>query len=107
MLMCDSYEHDGNVHAMTSAEKKRIDQHLRKMTQEALRVLAVGYKSRDMQSYVFVGLVGLMDPPRPEVHEALHLCQKAGIRVIMITGDNKETALAVAKLVGITGNAMT
>lgn len=56
---------------------------------------------------MFVGLIGLVDPPRPEVENALRLCQNAGIRVIMITGDNKETAMAIAKRVGIHGKAMT
>lgn len=48
-----------------------------------------------------------MDPPREEAKEALRLCKQAGIDVIMITGDNKDTAMAVAKLVGIQGKAMT
>lgn len=77
------------------------------MASKALRVLAFAIKKVDDESnyreeeLVFVGLAGMMDPPRPEVKEAVKKCRKAGMRPIMITGDHAETAFAVAKEIGI------
>ena len=81
------------------------------MTTHALRVLAIAYKKvdseknkitpDDMKNLVFLGLVGMIDPPRDEVIDAIKTCNRAGIRVIMITGDHEKTALAIAKKVGI------
>lgn len=60
------------------------------------------YKQEDIESdLVFIGLMGMMDPPRDEVSSAIQLCRKAGIRPVMITGDHKDTAVAVAQEVGI------
>ena len=83
-----------------------------KFAQEALRVLAFAYKEYDQlpkdinsenieSNMVFVGLVGMIDPPRPEAKEAIRLCKQAGINTIMITGDYKETAFAIAKDLGM------
>lgn len=55
------------------------------MASQALRVLAFAYQDTGHDDFIFTGLMGMMDPPRPEVKDALHLCQKAGIRVVMIT----------------------
>ncbi|MCM8784464.1 MAG: HAD-IC family P-type ATPase [Candidatus Omnitrophica bacterium] len=83
------------------------------MAEDALRVLAFGYCEfpADKESLVeedisgklnFAGLVGMIDPPRPEAIKSVALCKKAGIRVVMVTGDNKLTAEAIAKEIGIT-----
>ncbi len=83
-----------------------------KMSENALRVLAVGYKEIDTVSenpttdelesnLTFMGLVGMIDPPRPEAKEAVKLCRKAGIKPIMITGDHVVTATAIARELGI------
>ena len=82
------------------------------MSKDALRVLAVGYKfidkvpdaptSEDLENgLTFMGLVGMIDPPRPEAKEAVALCRRAGIKPIMITGDHVITASAIAKELGI------
>ncbi len=82
------------------------------MAEDALRVLAVAVKLLDEapaiptaeeleQNLTFVGLVGLMDPPRKEAYEAIRVCRSAGIRVVMVTGDHSATAAAVAKKLGI------
>jgi len=79
------------------------------MAKNALRVLGVAYadvtslsKSNE-ENLTFAGLIGIMDPPRPEVKDAVRTCKKAGIKPVMITGDHIETAIAVAKEIGIMG----
>ncbi len=83
-----------------------------KMSKSALRVLAVGYKEIDRvpasptpeeleNGLTLMGLVGMIDPPRPEAKAAVQICQKAGIRPVMITGDHVVTASAIAKEIGI------
>ncbi len=82
------------------------------MSQDALRVLAIGYKvidtvpenptSQELENgLTFMGLVGMIDPPRPEARDAVVVCHKAGIKVVMITGDHVVTASAIAKELGI------
>ena len=83
-----------------------------KMSADALRVLAIGYKEIDAipqeptsenleNGLTLMGLVGMIDPPRPEAKEAVSVCHKAGIKVVMITGDHVTTASAIAKELGI------
>jgi Ca2+-transporting ATPase len=71
------------------------------MAGRGLRVLACGWRQRDDGRYAFLGLVGLRDPPRPGVREAIHALSRAGIRTWMLTGDQERTARAVAKSLGI------
>jgi len=84
----------------------------REMSQKALRVIAVGYRVLDKMpeeinsatienDLTFMGLVGMIDPPRPEVKEAVEVCRKAGIKPVMITGDHVVTASAIANELGI------
>ncbi len=91
-------------------EKRHFDQialAMEKMSGNALRLLAVGfYESNtlseiDKGNFIFVGIFGIIDPPRKEALPAIHSCKKAGIRVIMITGDNPMTATAIAKQLDI------
>lgn len=76
-----------------------------KMTENALRVIAVAYKANpakfEENDLVFVGLVGMIDPPKKETAQAVKKCKKAGMRPIMITGDHAKTAFAIARQVGI------
>ena len=83
-----------------------------RMSENALRVLAVGYRELDKipenatpesieKELTFLGLVGMIDPPRPEAKEAVAVCRKAGIKPVMITGDHVVTASAIAKELGI------
>jgi len=92
--------------ALGDAERGVILETVRQMAREALRVLAVATKAdaeledaeRDM---TFLGLVGMIDPPRPEAKAAIERCEQAGIRVVMITGDHPLTAQAVARELGL------
>jgi len=90
------------------------------MARDGLRVMAIasaalpadvfdpaGNLLEHLQNLTFVGLAGLLDPPRTETREAIALCGQAGIQVKMITGDHKTTASAIAKMLGITGSAAT
>ncbi len=100
----------------TTLETEQKDNILRAneaLAQQALRVLGVAYrKMQDVNQVdesienqlVFVGLIAMIDPPRVEAQEAIQLCKKAGIRTIMITGDQKETAIAIAKELDLLGN---
>ena len=84
---------------LSTVEAEEMLLHNSEMTKNGLRVLAV---AQDLgQGFVLAGLIGMVDPPRKDVKEAIALAQNAGIRTIMITGDNAETALFVSKKVGI------
>ncbi len=101
---------------LTEKERKRILETNEKMAREALRVLGVAYKELPSappekfdeenleKGLVFSGLMGMIDPPREEAKEANSLCQQAGVRTVMITGDHKLTALAIAKELGMMKN---
>jgi len=103
---------DGVEEDLTDDLREIILAQTREMGAQALRVLAVAYK--DIENFsenvsqddierelVFTGLIGMMDPPRDEVREAIDLCMRAGIRPVMITGDHALTALSIAREVGI------
>ncbi|WP_052465225.1 calcium-transporting P-type ATPase, PMR1-type [Thermotoga profunda] len=106
---CDRYmTEDGQIKKLTDHDKELILQHNTQMAQEGLRVLAVAFKELQNNDFsnlendmIFLGLMGMIDPPRPEVKQALEKCQTAGIRVIMITGDHKVTAQTIAKELNI------
>lgn len=98
--MCTHIHAHNKVTKLTTQEKKTLLEKNTEMASKALRVLWFAYKTTT-KDFVFVWLMGMIDPPREEVYEALVTCQKAGIRVIMITWDQKDTARAIAKQVGI------
>lgn len=97
---------DGDTVPLTAARKRDILAANDRMTEQALRVLALCKKelngSSDMESgMTFLGLEGMLDPPRAEAKQAVKLCRSAHIRTVMITGDHKNTAAAVARQAGI------
>jgi Ca2+-transporting ATPase len=96
---------DGEIIAMTEEEKEKIVSIARDMAKNALRVLALAMKSGDErgleEDLIFVGLVGMIDPPRPEAKAAVQVFKDASVTTIMITGDHKDTALAIARELGI------
>ena len=86
---------------LNSKQRGEIATAVDRMTAKALRVLAFAYKPSETSEYVFLGLQGLQDPLRPEVRSAVKKCRAAGIRVVMLTGDHKNTALEIARQAGI------
>lgn len=105
---------NGTVVPLDSATREKILQIAQDMANEALRVLAVAYKPNTRledaeREMIFLGLVGMLDAPRPEVKAAIRTCEQAGIKPVMITGDHPVTALAVARELGMlkTGKVVT
>ncbi len=103
---CGKHMTDNGEEAITPAIKNKILQTARQMGDEALRVLAISFKAsatlKDAeQDMVFLGLVGMIDPPRSEAMAAVKKCEIAGIKVVMITGDHPVTAQAIARELGI------
>jgi len=107
---CSHIYQNGEETELNDADKNNILSVSYKMAGDALRVLGTAYKHLPDQAattetiehgMVFVGLFGMIDPPREEVKEAVKLCDQAGIRSVMITGDHKLTAVAIAKELGI------
>lgn len=109
---CTSILENGAVVPLTAEKRKEIEEDNRRMAGKALRVLAAAERewkekpeSNDPvfleKDLVFLGLCGMIDPVRPEVKAAIDECRNAGIRPVMITGDHKDTAVAIAKELGI------
>ena len=91
---------------LTESSRKSIFSVQDSFAEQGLRVLAFAYSESSLDDMVFVGLVGMKDPVRKGVRKAVRVCLKAGIRVVMITGDYLGTAKAIAKEVGIKGKAV-
>lgn len=105
---CKSIRYADGVRPMTDVEKERILQENQRFSENGLRVLAFAYKESDEElsietecDYTFLGLVSMVDPPRPESIAAVADAKQAGIKPVMITGDHKITAVAIAKQIGI------
>jgi Ca2+-transporting ATPase len=103
---CDRYTGTGTPTALDPEARIRIESAALAMAQKALRVLAVAYKpdaelETAEQNMIFLGLLGMIDPPRTEAKEAIATCEQAGIKPVMITGDHPETAQAIARELGI------
>lgn len=106
--ICDYYEENNTVHDMNSTFLSKIKNKNEKMAEKALRVLVVAYLDVDImpkeisadfleKGLIFEGLIGMIDPPRKGVKEAVLACRRAGIKTVMITGDHITTAKAIAK----------
>jgi magnesium-transporting ATPase (P-type) len=107
----------GNIIDLTSSKKSEIIARLDGFAKDGLRVLGFAYRGFEAQDIsdtsaqkverdlIFIGITGMYDPPRPEVKGAVSVCKKAGIRVVMITGDYQVTALSIARQVGIVSSA--
>ncbi len=106
---CFYYIEKDEIKPLTKKIIQKINSQINDMADKSLRTLAVAYKneknipknSEIEKNLIFCGIIGIMDPPRPEAKYAVNTCKNAGIRTIMITGDHKNTALAIANQVGI------
>lgn len=103
---CEFYLDDVTIRPLDDQVKQKIMRENKLMCDDALRVISFAFKANNSQKIdesglIFLGLCGLQDPPRPEIFKAVEDCKKAHMRPIMITGDFKDTAFAIAKKVGI------
>lgn len=110
--MCETVKIGDKHKALTLERRQDIEQKVEAMSRKGLRIIAVGYervspdkKSLDLKETprqaVFAGLIGIRDPLRPEAKQTIDLCKKAGIKIVMITGDHPLTAMAIAKELGL------
>jgi Ca2+-transporting ATPase len=110
LARCDRILSGGRERVLTAKDRKAVLEANHDLTSEALRVLAVacrkvpsreaGHNHRE-SGFTFLGLLGMIDPPREDIAEDIALCRKAGIRTVMITGDHRNTAVAIAKSIGL------
>lgn len=112
LARCTMIRTESGIRPMTEADRKAVMGENKAMADRALRVLACAYRMYDdlpadvrpaaiEQNLIFIGLMGMIDPVRPEVKDAVELCKTAGIRAVMITGDHIDTAVAIARELGI------
>lgn len=123
--LSDSIDKNGSIENIHKEDEDEILSQIHDMSSSALRVLGLGYRKMDFETFTdltsqisednsiqdeieifekdltFTGLLGIMDPPREEAISAVRDCKNAGIQVVMITGDHKDTALAIAEEIGI------
>ena len=109
---CNRILVDGQVRDLTKEDKTAVEKANAGMAEKALRILAYAYDEiteipseaqRDEleNNLIFAGLTGMIDPPRPEAKEAIRVCKRAGMKAVMITGDHRDTAFAIAKQLGM------
>ncbi len=108
---CSRVEESGKVKKLSYLIRNSIKRQENKMSKDALKVIALAYKPvsddkkvlelTDEKNLIFLGLVGLIDPPRKEVTKAIEMCKNSNISTIMITGDSLETACSIGKQIGI------
>lgn len=102
---CTYYLEDNKLYNITTEYKEKILKIEEEESEKSLRILALAYKngntSNPEKDMIFIGLIGMMDPPRTSVPSAINVCKNSGIKIVMITGDSINTARAIAKSVGI------
>ena len=105
---CDRIFINGKIREIDDKDIENILEANNNLAKDALRVLGMAYKDSDSEvneslesNLIYIGMVGMIDPPRPEVKSAIEKCKTAGIKTVMITGDHKITAIAIAKALGI------
>lgn len=110
--VCDKIDIDGNIRQISEQDHSSIRKANEEMANTALRVLSMAYRDLDKvpadievanleSGLIFIGMTGMIDPARPEAVEAVKKCNTAGIKPVMITGDHKNTAMAIAREIGI------
>ncbi|MBT3416646.1 cation-translocating P-type ATPase [Candidatus Woesearchaeota archaeon] len=105
---CKYVYNNGRLKVLTEKDREKILSMNSRMASAALRVLALAYsKEGKEENLIFLGLTGMLDPARSEAKTAIKVCKKAGIRVIMITGDNAVTAQAIAKELNLRDRVIT
>lgn len=105
---CSHILENGTIRPLTSQKKRQVASYIEAMSNRALRCIAAAYKENNLiksealeNNMIFLGVAGSIDPPRLEVRDAVLKCKLAGIQPVMITGDHKNTALAIAKSINI------
>ena len=102
---CSYYLEDNKLYNITTEYKEKIFKIEEEESEKSLRILALAYKTGNTSdpehNMIFIGLIGMMDPPRISVPNAINTCKNSGIKIVMITGDSINTARAIAKSVGI------
>lgn len=102
---CSYYLEDNKLYNITTEYKEKILKIEEEESEKSLRILTLAYKngntSNPEKDMIFIGLIGMMDPPRTSVPSAINVCKNSGIKIVMITGDSINTARAIAKSVGI------
>ena len=108
LLKCSAIQLGDKIDKITSAQRKIILAESEKMAADGLRVLAFAYreekkteKENYLQQLIYVGMIGFLDPPRLDIKPAIIACRKAGIKIVMITGDHPMTALNIAQRIGM------
>lgn len=108
VTMCTSVMESGEIRELDDTEQKELlDRHLR-LAEKGERIIALAFRQAEeikeyTNAFIFLGFIGIADPPRPEAREAIARCHAAGIKVVMITGDHPVTAESIARNVGLAG----
>lgn len=113
--MCDNLYEDNNIIRLTEDKMEKLKSINERLAKESYRILGLAYKEEVSDKYenledevkmgmIFLGFIGMIDPPREDIEESIEIASKAGIRTIMLTGDQHETAIGIAKSIGIEVN---
>ena len=112
LSLCDKVYERGFTRKITEKDKQQILETNERMAKDSLRILGFAYKNVEKkteltQNLIFLGLQGMIDPPKEHINDYIKKCNEAGIKVVMITGDHPGTAVAIAKQIGLQGRVLT